>query len=199
MSEPLILSKNSLGVGDRFAHQAAAQLRACMLADKNGVTVVPVWNKSNREHNIIGSEPSSVRAAADKSVRDLGWKHPYHVDADHINFDTVDRFLEGSDFYTIDVADWIAKPADSRGDRCFRQTPPGVARRSCDSRNSKAAARLTRIFWNGPLGSISLPSRKQGESTARSKNAKARDSLFRKFPWMRPTARKRPPNCSLFW
>jgi hypothetical protein len=112
MSETLILSKNSLGVGDRFAHQAAAQLHACMKAEENGVTVVPVWNKSNREHNIIGSEPSSVRAAADKAVRDASWKHPYHVDADHINFETVDRFLAASDFYTIDVADWIAKPAD---------------------------------------------------------------------------------------
>ena len=82
------------------------------MAAENGVSVVPVWNKSNREHNIIGSEPGSVRAAADKAVGDAGWKQPYHVDADHINFDTVDRFLEASDFYTIDVADWIGKPAD---------------------------------------------------------------------------------------
>jgi hypothetical protein len=111
MSESLTLSKNSLGVGDRFAHQAGAQLQACILAAKNGVIVVPVWNKSNREHNIIGSEPDSVRAAADTAVREAGWSYPYHVDADHINFDTVDRFLAASDFYTIDVADWIAKPA----------------------------------------------------------------------------------------
>ncbi len=124
MSEPLTLSKNSLGVGDRFAHQAAAQLEACMLAEKNGVTVVPVWNKSNREHNIIGSEPNSVRAAADKAVRDLGWKHPYHVDADHINFETVDRFLNASDFYTIDVADWIAKPADPEPIAAFVKRHP---------------------------------------------------------------------------
>ena len=112
MSDSITLSKNSLGVGDRFAHQAGAQLRACIMAGQNGVTVVPVWNKSNREHNIIGSEPGSVRAAADRAVSDAGWKQPYHVDADHINFDTVDRFLAASDFYTIDVADWIAKPAD---------------------------------------------------------------------------------------
>ena len=57
------------------------------------VDVIPVWNKSNREHNIIGSEPASVRAAADAAVTSLGWTKPYHVDADHINFDTVDRFL----------------------------------------------------------------------------------------------------------
>ena len=107
----MILSKNSLGVGDRFAHQAKAQLRACMIAAEQGAEVIPVWNKSNREHNIIGSEPSSVRAAADAAVTELGWTKPYHVDADHINFDTVDRFLTPSDFYTIDVADWIGKPA----------------------------------------------------------------------------------------
>src|SRR5579875_3225400 len=59
------LGKFSLGVGDRFAHQAKAQLQACMLAAQAGVEVIPVWNKSNREHNIIGSEPASTRAAAD--------------------------------------------------------------------------------------------------------------------------------------
>jgi len=42
-------------VGDRFAHQAKAQLQACIEAARAGVEVIPVWNKSNREHNIIGS------------------------------------------------------------------------------------------------------------------------------------------------
>jgi hypothetical protein len=124
MSDSVVLSKNSLGVGDRFAHQAAAQLRACIMAAQNGVTVVPVWNKSNREHNIIGSEPGSVRAAADRAVSEAGWKQPYHVDADHINFETVDRFLDASDFYTIDVADWIAKPADSEYIAAFVKRHP---------------------------------------------------------------------------
>ena len=113
MSDSVVLSKNSIGVGDRFAHQAAAQLRACLIAAGQGVVVVPVWNKSNREHNIIGSEPGSVRAAADQAVHAAAWDKPYHVDADHINFETVDRFLDSSDFYTIDVADWIGKPADA--------------------------------------------------------------------------------------
>jgi hypothetical protein len=122
MADSLILSKNSIGVGDRFAHQAAAQLRACMMAAEDGVSVVPVWNKSNREHNIIGSEPASVRAAADKAVRAAGWKNPYHVDADHINFETVDRFLAASDFYTIDVADWIGKPAEAEAIQAFVQS-----------------------------------------------------------------------------
>src|SRR4051794_29781265 len=107
----LTLHKFSLGVGDRFAHQARAQLHACQMAAERGVGVVPVWNKSNREHLIVGSEPGSVRAAADAAVRELGWTRPYHVDADHINLTTVDRFLDASDFYTLDVASAIGKPA----------------------------------------------------------------------------------------
>jgi hypothetical protein len=105
----LRLGKLSLGVGDRFAHQAKAQLEACRRAASLGVTVIPVWNKSNREHHVIGSEPSSVRAAADAAVRQLAWNAPYHVDADHINLDTVDRFIAVSDFFTLDVAAAIGK------------------------------------------------------------------------------------------
>jgi tagaturonate epimerase len=113
MAESLALGKYSLGVGDRFARQASAQLRACMAAGRQGVEVIPVWNKSNREHGIIGSEPAGTRAAADAAVRTLGWKAPYHVDADHIGLRTVDRFVPYADFYTIDVADWIGKPGES--------------------------------------------------------------------------------------
>src|SRR5579871_1980081 len=108
----LTLAKYTFGVGDRFAHQAKAQLQACILAAEQGVEVIPVWNKSNREHTTIGSQPPSVRAAADAAVQELGWNRPYHVDADHIRLETVDNFLDSSDFYTIDVADSIGKPAD---------------------------------------------------------------------------------------
>jgi hypothetical protein len=111
MSSGLELGKYSIGVGDRFAHQAKAQLRACVLAAEAGVEVIPVWNKSNREHNIIGSEPSSTRTAADAAVRARGWTRPYYCDADHINLTTVERFLAPCDFYTIDVADAIGKRA----------------------------------------------------------------------------------------
>jgi hypothetical protein len=111
MSSPLELGKFSIGVGDRFAHQAKAQLRACVLAAEAGVEVIPVWNKSNREHNIIGSEPAQTRVAADAAVHALGWTKAYYCDADHINLTTVDRFLAPCDFYTIDVADAIGKAA----------------------------------------------------------------------------------------
>ncbi len=107
----MTLEKFSIGVGDRFAHQAKAQLRACQLIANDGIEVVPVWNKSNREHTFIGSEPASVLAAAKEAVAALGWQRGWHVDADHIRLETVDRFLPHSDFFTIDVADSIGKPA----------------------------------------------------------------------------------------
>jgi tagaturonate epimerase len=110
-NQQLTLPKYSIGTGDRFAHQAKAQLQACVQALENGLEIVPVWNKSNREHLIIGSEPTSVRQAADAAVKELGWKLPYFVDADHVTAKTVDRFLSASDFFTHDVADFIGQPA----------------------------------------------------------------------------------------
>ncbi len=133
----LELGKYSFGMGDRFAHQAVAQLEACVAAARQGVLIVPVWNKSNREHTTIGSEPASVRAAADTAVRKLEWKTEYHVDADHINLTNVDRFIAPSDFFTIDVAAYIAQPPDSSALDSFVQrhpelvgdiTVPGVGR-----------------------------------------------------------------------
>jgi hypothetical protein len=105
------LPRFSFGVGDRFAHQAEAQLAAFERLAAAGVIVAPVWNKSNREHSFIGSEPGSVRAAAAAAVAARRWSHPWFVDADHIRLETVDRFLDSSDFFTIDVADSIGRPA----------------------------------------------------------------------------------------
>jgi hypothetical protein len=108
----MILPKYSMGIGDRFAHQGKAQLAAFVRARELGVDVTPVWNKSNREHLIVHSEPPSVRAEADAAVEALGWRGAYFVDADHIGLKTVDKFIRPSDFFTIDVADFIGKPAD---------------------------------------------------------------------------------------
>ena len=131
----LVLGKYSFGVGDRFAHQAEAQLRACLLAAEQGVEVIPVWNKSHREHTTIGSEPASVRIAADAAVKALHWNDPYHVDADHIRLETVEGFLASSDFYTIDVADSIGQPvgeeatafADRHPELVDKLEIPGIA------------------------------------------------------------------------
>ncbi len=113
------LPRFSIGVGDRFAHQAKAQLAACVQAAKAGVEVSPVWNKSNREHNIIGSDPAQTRKAADAAVKELGWTKPYFLDADHINLNTVERFLAPCDFFTLDVADMIGKPAAEADVKAF--------------------------------------------------------------------------------
>ena len=40
------LNKFSFGVGDRFAHQAKAQLQAILRAKESGCNITPVWNKS---------------------------------------------------------------------------------------------------------------------------------------------------------
>ncbi|WP_263365300.1 tagaturonate epimerase family protein [Edaphobacter bradus] len=119
MGEGLRLPKYSVGVGDRFAHQAKAQLAACVKAADAGIEVSPVWNKSNREHMIIGSDPSQTRAAADDAVKELCWAGPYFLDADHINLKTVERFLASCDFFTLDVAEMIGKPADVKDVAAF--------------------------------------------------------------------------------
>ena len=108
------LGKYSIGLGDRFGHQGAAQLKAIIKASAKGINITPVWNKSNREHVTIGTQPGDVRIEADSVIKSAGFKEPYFVDADHINFDTVDRFIESSDFFTIDVASYIGKKADEK-------------------------------------------------------------------------------------
>jgi hypothetical protein len=106
------IGKYSFGIGDRFGHQGKAQLKAFIAAKEQlGMEYTPVWNKSFREHSIIGTQPASVRKEADEAVKALGWAGDYFVDADHINLKNVETFVEPSDFFTIDVADFIGKPA----------------------------------------------------------------------------------------
>lgn len=120
----LKLSRFSFGVGDRFAHQASAQLKAFQQVLSEGVQVVPVWNKSNREHTFIGSQPPSVRDAAERAIQQAGWSLPWHTDADHIRLETVDRFLDSSDFFTIDVADSIGQPPSQESISRFLKNHP---------------------------------------------------------------------------
>jgi hypothetical protein len=111
-----------MGVGDRFARQGVAQLRALARAAEDGLNVVPVWNKSNREHTIIGTTPDDVRREADAAVAAVGWNGGYHVDADHIGLANVDRFIPGSDFFTLDVADFTGEAAPAEDIRAFTDT-----------------------------------------------------------------------------
>jgi tagaturonate epimerase len=107
------IAKYTFGTGDRFAHQGRAQLQAILKAREAGVDVHPVWNKSNREHFIIKSQPGDVRAEADAAVAALGFTGAYYVDADHIGLKTVDAFIPASDFFTLDVADFTGKAAEA--------------------------------------------------------------------------------------
>jgi len=121
----LTIGKYSFGMGDRFAHQGVAQLRACALAKSElGVDIVPVWNKSHREHTTIGSEPISTRIAADAAVAELKWTAPHFVDADHINLDTVDHYTGFADFFTIDVADSIGEQPNPESVAVFIEKHP---------------------------------------------------------------------------
>jgi hypothetical protein len=114
------LGKFSFGVGDRFNHEGEAQLKALIKANKKGVDVTPVWNKSNREHDIVDSEPEGTRIEADAAVKALGWKGAYCVDADHINLTNVDRFITHSDFFTLDVAMYIGNESSAEDVAAFK-------------------------------------------------------------------------------
>ena len=103
------LGKFSIGTGDRFSHQGVAQLRAIVKANKSGLDISPVWNKSNREHQYVHSVPSDVRVEADAAVKALGFGGKYFVDADHINLGNVGPFVKTADFFTLDVASFIGK------------------------------------------------------------------------------------------
>jgi tagaturonate epimerase len=113
------LGKYSFGIGDRFGKQGDALLMAMKKAGDIGIDIAPVWNKSHREHMIVGSAPVDVREEADNSVKNLGWQKPYHVDADHINLENVDLFITSSDFFTIDVADYIGAASNGQAYRPF--------------------------------------------------------------------------------
>ncbi len=108
----MILDKYSFGIGDRFCHQGKAQLEALIMAKIQGLSITPVWNKSHREHTIIGTRQIDTRNEADVAVAECDWDGPYFVDADHIGLANVDQFVESSDFFTLDVADFIGKTAD---------------------------------------------------------------------------------------
>ncbi|WP_026135510.1 tagaturonate epimerase family protein [Nafulsella turpanensis] len=105
------ISKYSMGLGDRFGQEGEAQLRAILKAREAGITITPVWNKSHREHQTLDTNPQEVRTEADQAVKALGWNGNYFVDADHINRQNVAEFIEVSDFFTIDVAEYIGQAA----------------------------------------------------------------------------------------
>lgn len=113
------LARYSLGTGDRFGLQGSSQLAAVQKAYDAGVELAIVWNKSHREHTIVGTTQESVRQEADLAAAAASWTGQYFVDADHIGLGNVDLFLQNSDFFTIDVADFIGKKAEESALNAF--------------------------------------------------------------------------------
>ncbi|MEN6324068.1 MAG: tagaturonate epimerase family protein [Proteiniphilum sp.] len=113
------LGKYSIGVGDRFTHQGKAQLSAIMRANETGLDIMPVWNKSNREHLYVGTVPADTRKEADGAVKALNYHGAYFVDADHINLTTVSKYVAVSDFFTLDVASFIGKESSKEEVNAF--------------------------------------------------------------------------------
>ncbi|MBC8184406.1 hypothetical protein H8E88_25200 [candidate division KSB1 bacterium] len=113
------LGKYSIGIGDRFARQGKAQLNAIIKAKELGVEITPVWNKSFREHQVVKSNPLSTRKEADDAVKLMNWQHSYFVDADHVGLKNIDFFIDCSDLFTLDVADFIGQKAETKDIQSF--------------------------------------------------------------------------------
>lgn len=108
----LTIEKYSFGIGDRFTKQGDAQLKALLEANKAGIAFVPVWNKSNREHQIVKTSPKDTWTEAVNATDKAGYQGSWYVDADHINLSNVDAYIDHSNFFTLDVADYIGKAAE---------------------------------------------------------------------------------------
>ncbi|MCG2661612.1 MAG: tagaturonate epimerase family protein [Kiritimatiellae bacterium] len=118
----MTLEKYSIGIGDRFGRQGTAQLDALLRAQAAGIMITPVWNKSNREHQIIGTTPADTRRTADQAVHARNWGSAYFVDADHIGLKNVGAFLNACDFFTLDVAESIGQTPDPADLAAFKKT-----------------------------------------------------------------------------
>jgi hypothetical protein len=66
------------------------------------------------------------------------------VDADHIRIDTVDRFIDSSDFFTIDVANYIGKPPSDAELAAFLSRHPELA----DPISIPGISEPIRISWD---------------------------------------------------
>lgn len=188
----LRLERFSFGIGDRFAHAAKAQLQAFQMLARDGVEVTPVWNKSNREHTFIGSEPQSVLHAAQAAVKALGWKRSWHVDADHIRLDIVERFIACSDFFTIDVADSIGKPAPAVDVAQFVERHPELIG-TVKIAGLEAPIQTTRAEVERAAGHYMLATREAGEIYRHIAAKKGADNMIAEVSMDETNAPQTPP------
>jgi hypothetical protein len=171
------IQKYTFGIGDRFAHQGQAQLRAILSAREAGIDVYPVWNKSHREHSIIKSKPQDVRAEADAAVAALKFTGTYYIDADHIGLKTVDPFIPACDFFTIDVADFTGKAAEADAVEAFLKS----MRRYTGELSIPGIERpfdLTEETVRGAAGKFLLAAQEAGRIYRHVKERKGRDGFI---------------------
>ena len=119
MKKLMRLQKYSIGTGDRFGCQGKAQLKAIIKAHEIGINIDIVWNKSYREHLITKTEPLDVLTEAQEAVRELNWDGNYYIDADHVDLSNIDKFIESSNYFTLDVAQFIGKRASDTDIKSF--------------------------------------------------------------------------------
>ena len=124
-SSNLKLSRYSIGTGDRFAHQAKAQLQACVQALEKGIEVDSGLEQiePRTHHHWLRTSVGSAGCGRSGEGALTGTIH-ISCDADHITLQTVSRFLSACDFYTIDVADFIGMPASPADIESFVKRHP---------------------------------------------------------------------------
>jgi tagaturonate epimerase len=169
--------KYSFGIGDRFGLEGNAQLRAVSKAQLKGIELVPVWNKSNREHLIVGTEPEDVRKEADNAVNQASFKTPYFVDADHISFENVDRFIPASDWFTIDVASFIGKTADNDSVEKFLTAAKKYSG-SLNTGDRTKTADISQSYLEEAAGKYLLAAIKAGEIYRKIEKAKGKGNFI---------------------
>ncbi|MFW9951317.1 MAG: tagaturonate epimerase family protein [Candidatus Thorarchaeota archaeon] len=108
------LKRYSIGIGDRFGCQGKALLKAIIKAEKNGIDLAVVWNKSFREHQITKTDPNYVLKEAVDAMKALNWNGDFYIDADHINLSNVDLFIKSCNYFTLDVAECIGKSVSKK-------------------------------------------------------------------------------------
>ena len=180
------LEKYSFGTGDRFGRQGKAQLDAMFKAKQAGIDIVPVWNKSHREHSIIHTRPESVRMEADAAVKELGWTGSYYVDADHINMSNVDLFIDFFYFFTLDVADYIGKTASQEDITAFMEKyKEYIGKLNIDGIDE--GIEVTEGMLVETASKVLLAVQEAGNSIVISKTKRVKAISSRKCQWMKPT------------
>jgi len=173
-----MLKRFSLGTGDRFGQEGQAQLKAIQKAQtKHDITITPVWNKSHREHQIIGTGPEDVRKEADRTVEEMNWQNAYLVDADHITKEIVDSYIPCSNFFTIDVADYIGNESKPEEKEVF------VQRNSTDNGNLdipgiEETFRVDKTFLNAWADQYLVAIQQAGKIYEYIRDKKSGDAVF---------------------